>query len=188
MITTARGTSKVSSTCPEFTSIKYATALNGSATTPCTNVPIACELCVCSDNSKTLTEVWHYNMEAHLKSFHPGHNQPLHLSSAFLMLCTIKHEEHIAMGIPKEQILPLIFSSFPTSANSSGSDLMSIAHPQVEYQNAKPSSFFHHHKSLKSLATVCNLFFIAVFLVQPVILHHTLFLVAISYARTLDRA
>ena len=136
MITTARGTSKVSSTCPEFTSIKYATALNGSATTPCINVPIACELCVRSDNSKTLAAVWRYNMEAHLKSFHPGHNQPFHLSSAFLTLCTIKHEEHIAMGIPQEQIPPSIFSSFPTSANSSGSDLMSIAHPRVPKRQA----------------------------------------------------
>jgi len=49
-IASTPGTSKVTSTCPEFTTIKYATALSGSATTPCTNVPVACELCVRADN------------------------------------------------------------------------------------------------------------------------------------------
>jgi hypothetical protein len=72
-------------------------------------------------------------MEAHLKAFHPGHNQPSHLSTAFLTLCTIKHEEHIAMGIPQEQILP---SSFPPSADSSGSGLASIVHPRVPKRQA----------------------------------------------------
>jgi hypothetical protein len=75
-------------------------------------------------------------MEAHLKAFHPGHNQPSHLSTTFLTLCTIKHEEHIAMGIPQEQIPQSIFSSFPSSADSSGSGLHQIVHPGIPKRQA----------------------------------------------------
>lgn len=52
--------------------------------------PITCGLCVCSNNSEILGAVWLYNMEAHLKAFHPGNNQPLHLSTTFITLCTTK--------------------------------------------------------------------------------------------------
>jgi hypothetical protein len=108
----------VTSTCPEFTTIKYATALSGSTTTPCTNVPVACKLCVRADNSKSTAAVWRYNLEAHVRAVHPGHTHASQLSDKFLALCIITTEEQIAMGIPQEQIPPAIFTSLASCSTS----------------------------------------------------------------------
>ena len=109
-IATTRGMSKVTSTCPEFTTIKYATALSGSVTTPCTNVPVACELCMWANNSKSTPAVWRYNLEVHVRGVCPGHTHASQFSDKFLELCTITSKEQIGMGIPREQIPPVIFT------------------------------------------------------------------------------
>jgi len=77
--TNIRGSSKLTSNCPEFTGISYASALKGSSTTPCTNVPIACELCIQPTNSKIVPAVWRYNLLDHVRLTHPGHTR-LHIS------------------------------------------------------------------------------------------------------------
>jgi hypothetical protein len=111
-LTTNRGTLKIASTCPEFSLITYSSALKGSKTTPCTNVPVVCELCVQPTNSNVIPGVWRYNLNAHVKALHPGRTQPSQFSSNFLKLLVIDDDEHLAMGIPKEQIPP-IFASNP---------------------------------------------------------------------------
>lgn len=101
------GSSKVASSCPEFSGISYASALKGSTTTPCTNVPIICELCVQPTNSKLIPAVWRYNLAEHVQIEHPGHTQSFHFSPKFWELISIPIAEQIAMGIPQEQIPPI---------------------------------------------------------------------------------
>jgi len=67
-LTSHRSALKITSTCSEFTGIVYASALKGSKTTPCTNVPVICELCAHATNSKTIPAIWRYNLEAHIKA------------------------------------------------------------------------------------------------------------------------
>jgi len=118
-VTNIRGSSKVTSNCPEFTGISYASALKGSSTTPCTNVPIACELCIQPTNSKIVPAVWRYNLLDHVRLTHPGHTQPSHFSPAFWELMNIPTKEQIAMGIPKEQIPPTTSDTPPLHEISS---------------------------------------------------------------------
>jgi len=99
---------KVMSTCPEFTVITYASTLKGLKMTPCTNVPVICELCIQPNNFKTIPAVWRYNLEAHIKSFHLGHMQFAQFSQKFLGLFTIDTTEQLAMGTPQEQIPPVM--------------------------------------------------------------------------------
>ena len=115
-VTSARGSSfKVTSTCPEFTGISYVSALKGSNTTPCTNVPVVCELCVHPTNSKSMLAIWRYNLNDHIKALHPGHTRASQLSPKFLELINISTKEQRAMGIPQEQIRPT--SSFVMAIN-----------------------------------------------------------------------
>jgi hypothetical protein len=116
-ITSAHGVLKISSTCPEFTGITYGSALKGSKTTPCTNVPVICELCIRPNNSNSMSGVWRYNMDAHIKNLHPGHTDSFQFSSKFLQLITILPAEELAMGIPQEQI-PIAPNPKATEMNS----------------------------------------------------------------------
>lgn len=115
-LTSNRAAFKVTSTCPEFTGITHTSALKGSKTTPCTNVPVICELCIQPNNSKTIPAVWRYNLEVHIKAFHPGHTQFSQLSQKFLELLTIDTTEQLAMGIPQEQIPPIMAALISPSA------------------------------------------------------------------------
>ena len=133
-IATTQGTSKATSTCPEFTTIKYTAALSGSATTPCTNVPVACKLCVRADNSKSTPAMWRYNLEAHVREVHPGHTHASQFSDKFLDLCTITSKEQIAMGIPQEQIPPAIFT--PLVSCSASTSQITNARSQIPKRKA----------------------------------------------------
>jgi len=84
---------KVTSNCPKFTGISYASALKGSSTTPCTNVPIACELCIQPTNFEIIPAVWRYNLLDHVRLTHPGHTQPSHFSPAFWELMNVPTKE-----------------------------------------------------------------------------------------------
>jgi hypothetical protein len=112
-LTRHRNSFQITSSCPEFSSITYASALKGSKTTPCMNVPVICELCVQPNNSNTIPAVWRYNLNSHVNTMHPGHTQTSQFSQKFLELLLISDSEQLAMGIPKEQIPPLL----PTSAS-----------------------------------------------------------------------
>jgi hypothetical protein len=101
---------KISSKCPEFTNITYGSALKGSKTTPCTNVPIICELCIRPNNSNSTSGIWRYNIEDHIKNLHPGHTDASQFSSKFLQLINILPTEELALGIPQEQIPPTVFA------------------------------------------------------------------------------
>ena len=106
MLTNHGSAFKITSTCPEFTGIVHTSALKGSKMTPCTNIPVICELCVQSTNSKTIPAIWRYNLEAHIKACHPGHTHCSQFSRKFLGLLTIDAGEQLVMGIPQEQIPP----------------------------------------------------------------------------------
>lgn len=124
-LTNQRGAFKITSTCPEFTGIIYASALKGSKTTPCTNVPVICELCVQPTNAKVIPAVWRYNLEAHIKSFHPGHTSHSQFSQKFLRLLIIDTDEQVAMGIPQEQIPPAMTAGSPRGVKRSAPERLS---------------------------------------------------------------
>ena len=107
-LTRHRNSFQIASTCPEFSGITYTSALKGSKTTPCTNVPVICDLCVQPTNSNTIPAVWRYNLDAHVKTMHPGHPQTSQFSQKFLELLVISSSEQLAMGIPQEQIPPTL--------------------------------------------------------------------------------
>jgi hypothetical protein len=115
-VTSSHGVLKISSKCPEFTGITYGSALKGSKTTPCTNVPVVCELCIRSNNSNSTCGIWRYNMDAHIKNLHPGHMDSSQFSAKFLQLITILPAEESAMGIPQEQI-PTTALTTPNPSN-----------------------------------------------------------------------
>jgi hypothetical protein len=55
------------STCTSLAKFKYKAASTSSDSSPCSNVPIRCPICL---NDKHA--VWRYNLHAHLKSRHPA--------------------------------------------------------------------------------------------------------------------
>jgi hypothetical protein len=115
MLTSSRASFKIASSCPEFSGITYASALKGSKTTPCTNVPVICELCIPPNNSHIVHGVWRYNLTEHVTAMHPGHTQRSQFSQKFLELLDISSAEQLAMGIPQEQIPP---DNSPSTHNS----------------------------------------------------------------------
>src|ERR1700689_5684112 len=110
-LTSSRASFKIASTCPEFSGIMYASALKGSKTTPCTNVPVICELCVQPNNSNTVPGIWRYNLNAHVEAMHPGHTERSQFTQKFLELLDVSFQKELAMGIPQEQIPPAIILS-----------------------------------------------------------------------------
>jgi hypothetical protein len=111
------GTFKISSTCPDFSGITYASALKGSKTMPCTYVPVICELCVQPNNSSTIPGIWRYNLKEHIKALRPGHTQSSQFSQKLLRLLIIDANEQLAMGIPQEQIPPITTPRSPVGSH-----------------------------------------------------------------------
>ena len=142
-VTSAQGGSfKVTSMCPKFTGISHGSALKGSNTTPCTNVPVICELCIQLTNSKLILAVWRYNLHEHIKTTHPGHTQLLQLSPRFREFVNISANEKITMGIPKEQI-PAAFSHI------SAINLSNLPHG-IKHRADNNQSSHHRTKLIRS--------------------------------------
>ena len=147
---TPRGkTQIVKSKCPEFTILTYATAIEGSLTTPCTNVPVVCKICYPKDTPKETPAVWRYNLEEHIRLRHAGHTLPSHFdfNTSFYRLCNIPAAEQVAMGIPQEQVPPPLFS---TPHSPSNSDTLTVPYtPSKRPSTATPLSPLRPSKSTR---------------------------------------
>ncbi|KAG1741482.1 uncharacterized protein EDB91DRAFT_1248037 [Suillus paluster] len=63
--------------CPRKESFQYGSAIKGSNTCPCRNVPIVCKLCVHhGQDTDWRPAVWRYNLETHLDQQHPEYAHP----------------------------------------------------------------------------------------------------------------
>ncbi|KAG1744936.1 uncharacterized protein EDB91DRAFT_1080471 [Suillus paluster] len=63
--------------CPRKESFQYGSAIKGSNTRPCCNVPIVCKLCVHQGRDTDWhPAIWHYNLETHLDQQHPEYAHP----------------------------------------------------------------------------------------------------------------
>jgi hypothetical protein len=132
------GTFKISSTCPNFSGITYASALKGLKTMPCTNVPVVCKLCVQPNNSSTIPGIWRYNLEEHIKALHPGHTQSSQFSQKLLRLLIVDANEQLAMGILQEQIPPI---TTPRSPVGSSGVKHSATDPILSPRSSKSARF-----------------------------------------------
>ncbi|KAK7434628.1 hypothetical protein VKT23_020094 [Stygiomarasmius scandens] len=106
---------KIESKCPFIVPISYKTAIKGSATTRCRNVPVICSLCPPQPNAKSLPAIWLYNMPQHLAESHPEYDSPNlveHESNLkplpynLWKMIEVTAEEEVALGIPEEHRLP----------------------------------------------------------------------------------
>ncbi|KAI0027795.1 hypothetical protein K488DRAFT_60410, partial [Vararia minispora EC-137] len=78
------------STCPHrFRKFKYASAAVSSGASPCSNVPLVCELC-----GPNKPAIWRYNFYYHLLTVHPLANL-----QDYKDIWTISEQEHEAMGL-----------------------------------------------------------------------------------------
>ena len=101
---TVGGVVHIESNCPHAEDFTYSSALKGSKTTPCTNVPILCPLCPAPRNPRDNSPaIWKYNVPQHIQTNHTGHtleNIPLKTSAHY----AITREEYVRLKIPQEQI------------------------------------------------------------------------------------
>ncbi|KAJ7849681.1 hypothetical protein B0H14DRAFT_3866837 [Mycena olivaceomarginata] len=101
---TARATPKCTSTCPRHHTFSYGSAKKYSGTTPCTNIPIFCTLCLPIPPRKSPAVFWKYSMHAHIRQAHPRFwdditNLPTGLSPVFALNLAISREEMLALGV-----------------------------------------------------------------------------------------
>ncbi|KAH7925284.1 hypothetical protein BV22DRAFT_1011487, partial [Leucogyrophana mollusca] len=114
--------------CAYASKFHYAPSLKSTSTSPCTNVPIRCQIPGCSALvDKRHTAIWKYNMPAHILAAHkdyspdgilPGMPIPSEMTTSML----ITSEEEQWLRIPKENIPPKVtppvsLASEPTSAS-----------------------------------------------------------------------
>lgn len=63
--------------CPHKELFQYRSAIKGSGTCPCPNVPIVCKLCVHQgQDTDWCPAIWRYNLETHLYQQHPEYAHP----------------------------------------------------------------------------------------------------------------
>ncbi|KIK79954.1 hypothetical protein PAXRUDRAFT_159905 [Paxillus rubicundulus Ve08.2h10] len=91
-----------SSSCPFSIIFSIGAAANSTKTSPSTNVPIQCPLCLSSSSDHST--ILKYNMAHHISAVHSGlnPNQPLPLALAMAMKIT--RSEQQALGIPLDLI------------------------------------------------------------------------------------
>ena len=65
-----KSTTKVSSNCPLSYNLSHASVHKSSGTSPCTNRPVVCSICL--SKSATRPYVWSYSYLDHMQSCHPG--------------------------------------------------------------------------------------------------------------------
>ncbi|KAJ7432297.1 hypothetical protein B0H11DRAFT_1760724 [Mycena galericulata] len=99
----SRTAPKFTSTCPRAHPFSYGHAKKYSATTPCTNVPIFCTLCLPIPPRKSPAVFWKYSIHAHIQSAHPRYwddisAAPKDLPEQLALNIAISREEMTALG------------------------------------------------------------------------------------------
>ncbi|KAJ7140342.1 hypothetical protein C8R46DRAFT_1233789 [Mycena filopes] len=101
---TGRTATKWTSTCPRAHPFSYGQAKKYSGTTPCTNVPVFCTLCLPVPPRKSPVVFWKYSIRAHIQQTHARFwdefmNSPTGLSAPFALNIAISREEMLALGV-----------------------------------------------------------------------------------------
>jgi hypothetical protein len=78
----SNSTYQVISECPRQHNISLGSAAKYTVTTPCTNIPIICDLCPVDHTTKICPAIWKYNIIEHLLSAHPGLDVPQNLTDS----------------------------------------------------------------------------------------------------------
>ncbi|KAJ7058989.1 hypothetical protein C8F01DRAFT_1255404 [Mycena amicta] len=91
------------SNCSSFSDFQYGSANKGSATAPCRNVPVVCQLCHPQDHKRhtTLPAQWRYNMPVHLKTAHSDYASPLNPGGVHPLPHAVW--ESIRLGVDEEK-------------------------------------------------------------------------------------
>ncbi|KAG2008058.1 hypothetical protein CC2G_013529 [Coprinopsis cinerea AmutBmut pab1-1] len=106
LVLSSRGTYVVLSDCEfHYQKMVYSRAAEYSYSSPCTNVPIPCSLCLQADPERThLPTFWKYNLIYHMISTHLSPTQTLPpFPPDMIVSCHITYEEESRIGIPQEK-------------------------------------------------------------------------------------